>query len=210
MISEEAHIVYGETPMVEWVAAALAKEGEQECADLFLVKPDENGVLLAAVDGLGHGPEAQQVSRKVVKCLESGTANQSLIALIEGCHEEIKGSRGAVISIARINSSNGELSWLSVGNIEGVLVKNSRNGQQFKELVLRSGVVGYTLPSLQVSVEKISAGDVLFFATDGVMNEFIEGLNYNTPMKKTVKYAAKNYFKKTDDSLILAARLKRS
>lgn len=210
MTSKEAHIVSDKTSLIEWAAATLAKEGEQECADLFLVKPNERGVLLAAVDGLGHGSEARQASQKVINMLET-EVDKSLIALIEDCHEEIKGSRGVVLSIARINSSNSELSWLSVGNVEGILMnKDAENEQRITQLVLRSGVVGYTLPSLRVSVEKISAGDVLFFTTDGVMNEFAEGLNYNRPIKETVKDAVQNYFKKTDDSLILAVRLRKS
>lgn len=209
MTSKEAHIVSGETALVEWIAATLAKEGEQECADLFLVKSGEDDVLLAAVDGLGHGSDARKVSQKVIHILENGT-DKSLKTLIEGCHEEIKGSRGVVLSIARI-SSNNELSWLSVGNVEGVLMnKNDQNEQQITQLVLRSGVVGYKLPALQVSVEKISAGDRLFFATDGVTHDFTESLSYNRPMKETVKYAVKNYFKETDDSLILAVQLRRS
>lgn len=210
MITEEYNIVSGETSLIEWVAATLPKEGEQECADLYLVKPTKDGAMLVVVDGLGHGPEAVYASKKVVNCLESN-GDKSLIEIVKDCHENLKGTRGAVLSIARLNGVNRELSWLSVGNVEGILMcRNEQSSHEFKQLILRSGVVGYKLPKLNISVEKVSPGDILFFTTDGVLSEYVESLNYNRPMRETVKYTAKNYFKDSDDSLILAVRFKSS
>lgn len=209
MISDEYNIVSGESSLIKWVVATLPKEGEQECADLYFVKAIENGAIFVVVDGLGHGSKAVQVSRKAINCFKSG-GDKPLISLLKNCHERLKGSRGAVLSIARLNIVNHELEWLSVGNVEGVLMSRNDKKNEFKQLVLRSGVIGYKLPTLKVSAEKASAGDILFFTTDGVMSEYIESVDYNRPIKETVKYAAENYFKDSDDSLILAARLRNS
>lgn len=208
MTSVEYNIVKGETSRLDWVIASSPKEGEQECADLCMIQQNSDQVLLAVVDGLGHGDEAMFASRKVINYLKS-SANNSLISLIENCHEELKGTRGVVLSIARIDFRKSELAWLSVGNVEGLLMcKDEQNNNLYRQLILRSGVVGYKLPSLNISSETITGGDTLLFITDGVKSEYMEMLNYNRSLDDFVKNTAKNYFKNTDDSLILAARLR--
>src|SRR5437867_365164 len=49
--------------LVHWAVATLALEGERESGDLHLVQPVTDGVLIAVVDGLGHGEEAAAAAR---------------------------------------------------------------------------------------------------------------------------------------------------
>src|SRR5437870_3753009 len=50
-------------PVIDWGVATLAHAGEKESGDLHLVKQVGRGVLVAAVDGLGHGAEAAAAAR---------------------------------------------------------------------------------------------------------------------------------------------------
>ena len=51
-----------ESPLLEWGVATRALEGQSESGDMAVVVPFDHGVLAAAVDGLGHGPEAARAA----------------------------------------------------------------------------------------------------------------------------------------------------
>src|SRR2546425_13287314 len=87
--------------LIEWGVAALALPGEAQSGDLHLVKPIGTGVLVAVVDGLGHGAEAATAAQAAVAALERH-ATETPIALIERCHRALKGTRGVVMSVALV------------------------------------------------------------------------------------------------------------
>src|SRR2546427_6905214 len=60
----------GAPALIEWGVASLALPGEAESGDRHLVKPVGTGVLVAVVDGLGHGAEAAAAAQAAVAALE--------------------------------------------------------------------------------------------------------------------------------------------
>ncbi len=64
-------------PLIEWGVAAQPLEGEAESGDLHVVQRFPKGVLVAAVDGLGHGPEAAAAARSAVATLKIMRTNPS-------------------------------------------------------------------------------------------------------------------------------------
>lgn len=69
--------------------ACATKEGEQECGDAYLIKRYEDQVLIAVIDGLGHGNKAAKASKKAIELL--GTVEEeSLLNLIKYCHNGLK------------------------------------------------------------------------------------------------------------------------
>src|SRR5438309_1387114 len=105
-------------PVIDWGVATLAHAGEKESGDLHLVKQVGRGVLVAAVDGLGHGAEAAAAARAAVAALDR-YAEESLSPLVRRCHEALAGSRGVVMSLAYLGGVQPSLTWLGVGNVEG-------------------------------------------------------------------------------------------
>ena len=79
-----------------------------------------DGILIAAVDGTGHGAEAAAAAKIAAATLEAH-AWESPIALLLRCHDELKGTRGAVMTLAFIHLRDRTLTWLGVGNVEAVL-----------------------------------------------------------------------------------------
>ena len=74
------------------------------------------------------------------------------------------------------------LTWLGVGNVEGLLVRADVLARPSRNAVLqRGGVVGYQLPPLRASVLAVGPGDTLIFATDGVRTRFADGLDLDRP-----------------------------
>src|SRR2546427_4142817 len=82
----------GAPALIEWGVASLALPGEAESGDRHLVKPVGTGVLVAVVDGLGHGAEAAAAAQAAVAALERH-ATESPVPLIERCHRALQGTR---------------------------------------------------------------------------------------------------------------------
>jgi negative regulator of sigma-B (phosphoserine phosphatase) len=57
-------------PLIDWGVASRALPGQAVCGDMHLIKPVGDGVLLAVVDGLGHGDEATVAAKTALASLE--------------------------------------------------------------------------------------------------------------------------------------------
>src|SRR5437667_15617 len=129
-------------PVIDWGVATRALAGETESGDLHLVKRVGRGTLVAAVDGLGHGAEAAAAARAAVAALDQ-YAEESLLPLVRRCHDALAGSRGVVMSLAYVAGVQPSLTWLGVGNVEGVVLHAAPNKRPARaSLVTRGGIVG--------------------------------------------------------------------
>ena len=161
---------------IEWGCASRALPGEATSGDLQVVKPFPGGVLIAVLDGVGHGSEAAAAAAMAGAILENHAADL-VIELVRRCHEALRATRGVTMSVASLNVAERSLAWLAVGNVEGVLLRQSGADAMAEEsLLLRPGVVGLRLPALEAEVVRISDGDLLIFTTDGVRSVFTRGL----------------------------------
>jgi hypothetical protein len=195
-----------EDQLIDWSAAIVAMEGETISGDNYLVRPFPNGVLVAAIDGLGHGPEAAASAQVAISTLEANP-DQPIVSLVRSCHEALKGMRGAVMSLASFNKVDSTMTWLGVGNVEGRLLRaHQRSGQSAANLLMRSGTLGHNLPSLIAISVPISSGDTLIFASDGIHADFAENLPTNASPQQLVNTILTNSAKNTDDTLVIVVR----
>jgi serine phosphatase RsbU (regulator of sigma subunit) len=206
MQTELKKIVSGNNFCLTWSAVRYPKENEQVCGDLFFIKNYRDQVLVAAIDGLGHGEEALQASQKAWQSMQSFT-NQSLISIVNTCHAELKRTRGVVMSLAVLDNWERTMAWTGVGNVEGVLYRANKEEYTGREnIILRGGVVGYKLPPLKASLVSISPGDTLIFTTDGVDNGYREKEDMDKSPEGIVDFIASNYINQSDDALVIVAR----
>jgi serine phosphatase RsbU (regulator of sigma subunit) len=192
--------------LLEWGVATLALPGQSESGDRHVVRDFPGGALVAVVDGLGHGEEAAAAAQAAASTLEDH-AREPLSALVNRCHERLRGTRGAVMSLAAFDRKKATLSWVGIGNVEGVLLRDDpRAVPQRESLLLRGGVVGHQVPSLHVSNMPVARGDLLIFATDGVHG----GLDRRPARGETPQQVAdrilRQHGKGLDDALVVAAR----
>lgn len=191
---------------LDWSIATRPRRGETTSGDIAVVRPFRHGALVAVVDGLGHGEEAAHAARRAAAELEAH-APESVIALIRRCHAALRGTRGVVMSLASFNARDDTMTWLGVGNVEGILVRAGSGPESPRETVLlRGGVVGYDLPPLQASVITVGVGDALGFATDGVRGEFTANFSANGSPARQAEDLLSRYAKESDDALVLVAR----
>jgi negative regulator of sigma-B (phosphoserine phosphatase) len=192
--------------LVDYGVASAALSGESQSGDEYLVQSFADGVLVAVVDGLGHGGEAAEAARIAVQTLREN-ASESVIALARRCHKDLQRSRGVVMSLARFDATDSCMTWMGVGNVGGLLIHagdSADNELRDREvLLMRSGVVGSALPALRASVISILKGDTLILATDGVSENFSDGITVTDPAQKIADRILSNHNKGTDDALVL-------
>jgi hypothetical protein len=195
------------SPFVEFGVANFALPGEGTSGDCHVLCGWPGGLLVAAIDGIGHGEEAAGAAKTAAAILTNGS-DLPVISLVEECHRSLQYTRGVVLSIASIDLEHGMMTWLGVGNVVGALARVVPRGSNFPEmLLLRGGVVGKQLPPLQAAVLPVSEGDTLFFSTDGVKGHFVETVS----ARENPQYAAGRIMQKfhtaNDDALVLVVRL---
>jgi negative regulator of sigma-B (phosphoserine phosphatase) len=192
--------------MVEYGVARFALLGQDESGDHHLLHCSQHGVLIAAIDGIGHGEEAANAAKMATSFLKSAV-DEPIISLLEQCHERLRSTRGVVLSLAFINPLHGMMTWLGVGNVQGVLVRtDAKKGNVHEALLLRAGVVGSQLPPLQAAVLPITQGDTLFFATDGIRRDFAESLSARENPQRAADRILREYGSGNDDALVLVSR----
>jgi negative regulator of sigma-B (phosphoserine phosphatase) len=193
--------------MVEYGVARFALPGQGESGDHHLVCCTQSGILVAAIDGLGHGEEAANAAKAAAALLRS-SSDKPIISLVERCHEKLRATRGVVLSLAFIDAEHGMMTWLGVGNVQGVLMRaDVKKGGMQESLLLRAGVVGSQLPALQATVLPIVQGDTLFFATDGVRSDFSVTLSARENPQRAADRILEQYRSGNDDALVLVARI---
>lgn len=193
--------------MLDYGVANFVLPGQGESGDSHLVCCKKGGILVAAIDGVGHGQEAASAAEMSSAVLKESCDEQP-ISLVEKCHVALRGSRGVVLSLAFIDPKQGLMTWLGVGNVQGVLMRaGALKGEGRELLLLRAGLVGSKLPSLQATVLRVAKGDTLFFATDGIRGDFVDSLTSKENPQHAADRILQNYRTGSDDALVLTARL---
>jgi negative regulator of sigma-B (phosphoserine phosphatase) len=194
-------------PLIEYGVAKFVLPGQDQSGDHHVVCSSKGGILIAAIDGIGHGEEAAIAAKSAAAILKA-RVDEPVISLVQRCHEELRSTRGVVLSLASIDPVHGMMTWLGVGNVHGVLMRADANRGRVREiLLLRAGVVGSQLPPLQAAVLPVAKGDMLVFVTDGVRAEFAESLSALESPQRAADRVLERHRGGNDDALVLVARL---
>jgi negative regulator of sigma-B (phosphoserine phosphatase) len=192
--------------LVELGIALRGLEGEAESGDTHIAKRFDGGLLLAAIDGLGHGQEAAAAAGIARSTLDEH-ASETPESIFQRCHERLRRTRGVVMSLASFREAAGSMTWVGVGNVEGKFLRwDGQGGWAGDSILLHGGVVGYQMPHLRPATFPVSAGDVLVFATDGVHSHFGDGLEVRGPVQEIADRILDTHSREDDDALVLVAR----
>lgn len=139
---------------------------EDECGDTGVIRETGEKCFLALIDALGHGKEAHEVAVMAEEFLFENI-HLDLIDLMNGLHHHLKGSRGAVATLCRLNIPQGVLQYTGVGNITTRVL-----GPNPYRFVSRDGIVGYMMSSPKKLEIKLVPGDILLLSSDGITEHF--------------------------------------
>jgi hypothetical protein len=192
---------------LDWAVAEQVLPGEQESGDGWVVTTAEEITLLGAIDGLGHGAPAALAARAAAAVLRQHCA-EPLDALLARCHQALANTRGAAITLARVNRAAAQLHWIGVGNVAASLVRSAPGEPTLAaNAMLRAGVVGHQLPgTLHADLIALQPGDLLLFGTDGLASGFDHNPDLAAPAAALAEDILTRCATGTDDALILVGR----
>jgi negative regulator of sigma-B (phosphoserine phosphatase) len=169
-----------------------------------------NGLMIVVVDGLGHGSEAASAARIALDSI-GRDPNEPLKTLVRRCHADLRHTRGAVMSLVELNTTERTVTWLSVGNVEAAILRANPSATPAIERVLqRGGVVGYILPPLREMVHRIHPGDTIILATDGIMQGFERSVRLNAEPQENADVICARFARSNDDALVVVALYERN
>ena len=173
--------------------------------DTGFVSVDEKQLFVGIVDGAGHGPEAHEIAQVSRNFLEKNK-DVKLPDLMNKLHENLRGTRGGVAIIGKLDHKASRFNYVGIGNI--VLRKF---GNSSERAVTQNGVIGYQIRTPKEKFIQISGGDILVMHTDGISSYFDEG-DYPEILKDDAKMIANNlikkFGKKDDDATCIVIRFK--
>ncbi len=189
---------------LEWDTATMPMPGESVLGDRAVVCRGARRVLLAAIDGVGHGPEAAAAALIAADSLKA--SDQDVAAAALECHRALAQTRGAALSLAMIDCREHTLTWLGIGNVESRLLHGGAPVPVSESLLLHTGVVGHALPRLAPQTLPLAHGDVLIFATDGIRRDFADDLMPRGSCREIADRILHDHGVGSDDALVLVAR----
>jgi negative regulator of sigma-B (phosphoserine phosphatase) len=176
---------------------------EDECGDTGVITEFDGRCFLALVDALGHGREAHDVALMAQAYLEQHCREEP-VDVMQGLHACLKGTRGAVAAICRLDTETGELIYVGMGNIIVRVL-----GPRAFRFVSRDGIVGYMMSTVRGQTSKLVVGDVLVMHSDGI-REHLEPSECPGILTGTAKSIAtgllKQFGKENDDASCIALR----
>jgi phosphoserine phosphatase RsbX len=184
--------------------AARPIAGEHVSGDRH-VAVSSTRLVVAVIDGLGHGPEAAHAAGRAAEIVETHP-DERPDALLRRCHDALRSTRGAAMTVASIDPVVGEMTWLGVGNVQATVLQRRTRDARREWVPLRGGVVGYLLPALRPGTVRLQRDDVLVLATDGVRPVFGEWPAPAEAPQDVADRILADQSRGTDDALVLVAR----
>ena len=186
---------------IRWAERSRPLAGETESGDMQVVVPFSKGVLLAVIDGLGHGTEAAAAARVAAHTLQDnpsrGPAEQ-----IDRCHAALRGTRGAAMLVTSVSVADGVICWAGIGNVEGWRLR----GDKREAMISRAGVVGYQITAPRDRSEVLEPGDLVILATDGISSGFLQAVTSEADVDAIASAILEDHARAADDALVLVAR----
>jgi anti-sigma regulatory factor (Ser/Thr protein kinase) len=142
---------------------SIAVEREEVCGDAWEVIETAEGLRAMVVDGLGHGPFAEQAAREAVAVFRTQltTGVASTLKLIDQALTKTRGAAGAIVELC---PAKGQVTAAGVGNISMRLVKNGES----KNFGCDNGTLGTGVPKIREFSGPWTNGSVLVMHSDGV------------------------------------------
>ena len=141
--------------------------GEDVCGDGWGIRTMATGSILMVVDGLGHGLLAAEAAREAERVLGEAKTD-SLTDILQRVHGALRKTRGAAVSLARIDPEQGLLSFVGVGNVSASIVSRDCS----RSLVSHNGTLGQQMQRVQEFTYPWNPTDILVMHSDGLLTRW--------------------------------------
>ncbi|MBG9387062.1 ATP-binding protein [Caenimonas aquaedulcis] len=148
---------------VECAGISTAAPGETVCGDAWAVGLDGSGGSVMVADGLGHGPDAAEASLAALEVFGIDPAC-GLAEMMERTHAHLRSTRGAAVSVMRLDAANDTIVSCGAGNVMGRIV----SGVSDKSLLAQHGTAGVQVRKPEETVTAWPAHALLVVHSDGI------------------------------------------
>lgn len=185
-------------------ALVVPKPGEVACGDRFCCQDRVEGLLVAGIDGLGHGLGAEQAAVEACRVFEA-EKHRPALRLMLAMHEALRPTRGAAVTLLEVDWDAGRVTSVGIGNVAAALI----NGTETKRIATENGIVGHMIPRPRELVHPCQPDTVLVLHSDGLTSSWqadrYRGLMQHHPaLVAGVLY--RDCRRGRDDSLIVVIR----
>lgn len=148
-----------------FLIGAATRPHPREAVNGDRVHLEQQGAIhrIAVIDGLGHGPDAAAAAARAVDTL-AAMPDADVLSTIRACHEALKGTRGAALSVIRIDLDAGRMTFAGLGNVEAALV--SPEGKHL--LIPERGIAGAVAPRIRETEANLPDSFIIMMCTDGI------------------------------------------
>lgn len=172
--------------------------------DVYYIKEFNNKVILALIDGLGHGIEANKAAIRAKELLEENNY-KPLKELLYSIDNGMKNTRGAVIGVCIIDKETKIFQYGSIGNVQLRYILNNKT----KKFIATNGTLGVSL-NTRVNVQQSSYenGGIIAMNTDGISNkweydEYLDIPLHNPAVLSNMIF--RDFARDNDDATVLVA-----
>jgi anti-sigma regulatory factor (Ser/Thr protein kinase) len=150
------------------------------CGDVWEVAVKGQQVSIMMIDGLGHGPEAEEAGMAGARAfIRQPFADPGV--LLEDLHFDMRGSRGGAAALAQFDGASGKLRFIGIGNIGATLIGDDKN----RGIPSHPGIVGLQYRKIAPIDYADCTGQLLIMFSDGLQSRWnlrdYPGLMYRHP-----------------------------
>jgi anti-sigma regulatory factor (Ser/Thr protein kinase) len=189
---------------VEVGALYVPLAGEDESGDGWAASCDPDGATLLGVDGLGHGPEAAKAAHAAIEALARRPA-ATPADVLQAAHEALRITRGAALSVARIDYAGNDVRFAGIGNVSGVV----HDGATRRSLISHNGIVGANMRKVHEFTVECPPGAIVILHSDGVQTQWdlndYPGLQARAPAL-VAGILMRDFIRRRDDAMVLVGR----
>jgi anti-sigma regulatory factor (Ser/Thr protein kinase) len=168
-----------------------------EAGDACATLSWRRGLVVALVDGLGHGPRAAEAARVFLDSV-GRHAELALADLFTHAHHDLLRTRGAVAAVARIDHEAGAVEIGGIGNI--VVLVMRADGGRAAHAIMVPGILGSAYRTVRPQALPLAVGDILVMHSDGVRSRFDFSEVRNMTAQAASEHVVKAAAKPTDDA----------
>jgi len=175
------------------------------CGDVWAVAIKGSRISLLMIDGLGHGPEAEDAAKAGAIAFNREPFAEPTV-LLEDIHHDMRGSRGGAVAIAQFDGQQGSIGFIGIGNIGATLIGEERP----RGLASHPGIVGLQYRKIPAVGYAQCVGQLLILYSDGLQSRWnlrdYPGLMYRHPAV-IAAVLHRDYCRGRDDVTVLVIAL---
>lgn len=184
---------------------ALPKIGERVSGDDATFVRDEHGLVLALADGLGHGEAARDASRTIVDDVVRHPG-RDLVSMIHSLDELARPTRGAALTIVRIEDAAQRAHAAAVGNVMATW-QIGPSAHQFGSTAWTVGGPARTQRPVRPDTSEAPFGAVFVLFSDGVSRSArVDPSRLHDHPVEIAQHLAAEHGRGTDDVTVVVAR----